>query len=288
MPSDPATDVSAALHRLAGHPDLTDGLAAAREACTQLRWHPALRRRTAQVRAESAVRAAHASASLAGARWPLASVREAVAGVRPFPDDPSGATVHGAVRAIAAAQRLEPTWASAPLQAVAGLHTAACADLLPADELGRPRSDGRSARDGADLVDRAGTPVPAVAPADLPARLASLTDLLTAAADLPALVVAGLAHAEVAVARPFVAGNGVVARALCRMVVTARGLDPTGVAVWEAALVAAGTDYPKALVEYATEPDGVVRWLAFFADMVVAGAEEGRRAADAVLTGRTA
>ncbi len=288
MSSDPSTDVSAALQRLTGHPDLVGPLATARDACTQLRWHPALRRRSPQARAEAAVRAAHASASLAGARWPLAAVREAVAGVRPFPDDASGATVHGAVRAIAAAQRLEPTWASAPLQALAGLHTAACADLLPADRLGRPRGDDEPARDGADLVDRHGVAVAAVPAADLPARLASLADLLTAPADLPALVVAGLAHAEVAVARPFLAGNGVVARALCRTVVTGRGLDPTGVAVWEAALVAAGTDYPKALVEYATEPDGVLRWLAFFADMVVAGAEEGRRAADAVLVGRTA
>jgi hypothetical protein len=287
VPSEPAADPSLALRRLAGHADLTDALAVARDACTQLRWHPALRRRGAQARAESAVRAAHASASLAGARWPLASVREAVAGVRPFPHDPSGATVHGAVRAVAAAQRLEPTWASAPLQAVAGLHTAACADLLPADQLGRPRSGTQLAGDGADLVDRHGRAVAAVPVEDLAARLATLTDLLTAPADLPALVVAALAHAEVAVVRPFVAGNGVVARALCRMVVTARGLDPTGVAVWEAALVAAGTAYPKALVEYATEPDGVVRWLTFFADMVVAGADEGRRAADAVLTGRT-
>ena len=170
---------------------------------------------------------------------------------------------------------------------MAGLHTAACADLLPADQLGRPRSGDEVAGDGADLVDRHGRAVPAVPVEDLPARLATLTDLLTAPADLPVLVVAGLAHAELAVMRPFVAGNGVVARALCRTVVTGRGLDPTGVAVWEAALVGAGTDYPKALVEYATEPDGVLRWLTFFAAMVVAGADEGRRAADAVLTGRS-
>ncbi|MGZ4613870.1 MAG: hypothetical protein ACXV1K_11980, partial [Kineosporiaceae bacterium] len=103
----------------------------------------------------------------------------------------------------------------------------------------------------------------------------------------PALVVAGIAHAEIATLRPFVTGNGVVARALCRALVVGRGLDPTGVAVWEAGLLAAGPPYPLALAAYGQGTADAVRdWLVLFARSVVDGADEGVRVADAVLAGR--
>lgn len=66
-----------------------------------------------------------------------------------------------------------------------------------------------------------------------------------------------------------------------------RGLDPTGVAVWEAALLDAGPGHPAALAGYATgTSDGVAGWIRFFAAMVEAGADEGRAICDAVLAGR--
>ena len=129
--------------------------------------------------------------------------------------------------------------------------------------------------------------MPAPEGAALTARLAGLYDLMAAPPSSPALVVAALVHAEIATVRPFVAGNGLVARALCRAIVVGRGLDPTAVAVWEIPLLAAGPRYPLALGAYAAGgSEGVVGWLLFFAQAVVDGAAEGRAVCDAVLAGR--
>ena len=140
---------------------------------------------------------------------------------------------------------------AAPLQVLARLHVVAAAGLVPDDALGRPRLPGEAPGDGADLLRADGSPLPAADPAELPGRLGALADLLAAPAPVPALVVAALAHAEIATLRPFVAANGVVARAVCRALLVGRGLDPSGVAVWEAALLAAGPPYPLALAGYA-------------------------------------
>ena len=278
---------AAAIDRLTALPGVLDAVEAARQACTALRWHEALRRRSAEAAAEAAVRAARASAALAGGRFPLDLVRDVVRGAAVLPDDPAGRTALGAVRAIAQVERLSATWTRSPAQALARLHTAATAGLLPDEDVGRPRRPGERPGDGADLFEPSGAEVPAPEGPALAARLATLSQVLAAPATSPALVVAALAHAEVAVARPFAAGNGVVARAVCRAIVVGRGLDPTAVAVWEVALLAAGPAYPLALGAYASgTPEGVTRWLLTFADAVVAGAAEGRAVCDAVLAGR--
>jgi hypothetical protein len=102
------------------------------------------------------------------------------------------------------------------------------------------------------------------------------------------LVVTAVVHAEVVSSRPFVRGNGVVARALSRAVVHARGLDPTGVAVVEAGHAAqGGPAYLGALAAYATgSTDGVRLWLEHCADAVVAAAHAGEEVCDAVRAGR--
>jgi hypothetical protein len=276
-----------ALDQLIALPGVADAVDAAREACTALRWHQALRRRTAEAAAEASVRAARASAALAGGRFPLDLVRDVARGAAAFPDDAAGRTALGAVRAVAQAEQLGTAWARSPAQALARLHVAAQAGLVPDDALGRPRGPGELPGDGADLLDATGTPVPAPVGRALTARLGALADLLTVAPSTPAPLVAALALAEVATARPFVSGNGVVARALCRAVVVSRGLDPTAVAVWEVALLAAGPRYPLALAAYAGgTTDGVAGWLRLFAQAVVDGAGEGRAVCDAVLAGR--
>jgi hypothetical protein len=275
----------AAIERLAALPGVAGAVDDAREACTRLRWHPALRRRAAEARAEAGIRAVRASAALGGARLPVDLVRDVARGAADFPPDASGRAARGVLRAHAEAEALTPGWDRAPLQVLARLHVVAAAGLVPDDALGRPRLPGEAPGDGADLLRPDGRALPAVDPAELPGRLAALADLV--AAPGPALVVAALAHAEIATLRPFVAANGVVARAVCRALVVGRGLDPTGVAVWEAALLAAGPPYPLALAGYAegTE-DGVRSWLLLFARAVADGAGEGAAVADAVLAGR--
>ena len=275
------TEIAEQLTWIAGMPGVDDAVQAAREACTALRWHPALRKRTAEARAVATIRAARCSAALEGARYPVSLIRDVARGAATLPDDASGRLAGGALRALSQARELEKTIAGAPSQALARLHVAAAAGLLPDAELGRPRVGGQPPGDGV------GDPNQAPIGTALNARLAGISDLLAAPAQAPALIVAALVHAEVITARPFSAGNGVVARAVARTVVIGRGLDPMGVVVWEAAHLDAGPGYVQALLGYASgRPDGVAGWLIHCADAVVKGAGEGQLICDAVLAGR--
>src|SRR5204863_7083319 len=141
--------------------------------------------------------------------------------------DAAGRTAQGALRAHAEAEALPPGWERTPLQALARLHVVAAAGLVPDAALGRPRAAGEVPGEGADLLTAGGAALPAADAAELPGRLAALVDLVAAPPAVPALVLAGIAHGEIAAMRPFVSGNGVVARALCRALVVGRGLDPT-------------------------------------------------------------
>jgi hypothetical protein len=281
-PAPPApSPVGDAIARLAELPGVDDAVAAARAACTELRWHEALRRRGAEARAEATIRSARCSAALEGARYPVPLIRDVARGAATLPDDASGRLALGALRALCTARELEGNLAAAPAQVLARLHVAAAAGLVPDEALGRPRRAGQRPGDGVGEPDQA--PVGQA----LAARLAGIGDLLAAPAAAPALVVAALVHAEVLTARPFVAGNGLVARALAHAVIVGRGLDPMGVVVWEGAHLDAGPAYQQALLGYvAGGAEGVAGWLGHCAEAVVKGAGEGRVICDAVRAGR--
>lgn len=261
------TDAAARLCDLAG---VTEAVAAAREACEKLRWHPAMRRRSAQVRAEATIWQAWASATLDGARLPLEVVRAAGVGAHALPQDPVGDAVGGALRAAAEADRLAEGGGrllrSAPRQALARLHLAAAEGLTPTADLGRPRTDSSPA---------------------VQTRLGGVLDLLAGGSTAPAAVVAAIVQAEVTQADFFVGGNGVTARALARALSIGLGLDPMGAAVPEFAMVTDQQAYQHALAGYASATaDGVGHWLRYYAGCVVSGAEHGRQLADSVLVGR--
>ncbi|HET8599023.1 MAG TPA: hypothetical protein VFL99_01770 [Segeticoccus sp.] len=274
----PAPDLSAVL----GLPGVAEATERAREACTSLRWHQALRRRTAEAAAESRVRGARASAALEGAEVDVDLVRDLVRGARPWPahPDPVEETLRAAVRATAESERVPDLLRQAPAQALARLHLT-CAGLVADEELGRPRQGDETARELADLGSAPSTD-------EVAQRLRGISDLVLADDAAPALVVAALVHAEIAVVRPFTRGNGLVARAVERALIQSRGLDPTGVAVPEVGHLREGTaGYVGALGAYAGgTARGVALWLVHCADAVVAGAGEGGRIADAVLAGR--
>ena len=66
---------TAAVGRIVELPEVAEGVRQAREACAGLRWHPALRRRGEEARAEATIRAARCSAALEGARYPTSALR---------------------------------------------------------------------------------------------------------------------------------------------------------------------------------------------------------------------
>jgi Fic family protein len=257
-------------------PGVADAVERARVACEELRWHEAYRRRWREVRAEAGLRATRASATLEGARIPLSVVRS-LATTGGFDDEPVAA---GALRATVVVEELMPALgargaaALPPFgQLLARLHAAATGGWLPAEHVGRLRTD----LPPADLT--------GLGPALLGDALAARVDLLAAtvaSSRAPALVVASVVHGELLTLRPFRAGNGVVARAMARLLATTGGLDPTGSVVESWSL----NPYLGAAAGFATgTPAGVSGWIMACSSAVVDGAARARSIADGVLAG---
>lgn len=196
--------------------------------------------------AEAAIRAARASSVLDG-------------GAPRLPADglQSGPILAGALRVAEAVQggqtALVSVWQRAPLQALARLHVLAAADLVDEDRLGRPR-------DGADVSH----------------RLDLLAELVTGGTAVPAAVLAAVAHGEMLTLRPFGTADGVVARAVSRLITRASGLDPHGLGVPEVYWMRRAGEYRAAAGRYATgTPQGLSEWLM----MCFRGLQDGARQA---------
>lgn len=241
----PSTDP---LSHLTGLEGLPSGYAAARDAIDSVLRDRGLRRTSPETTAESLLRGAHASAVLEGSASSLAEVR-----------DGSGDEIAAdAVRVSTEALGLAPLLSRAPLQALARLHTLAGSASVPEGRLGRPRDDASAE------------------------RLRGLGQLLLAPTEAPALLVAALVHAELATATPFPSHNGIVARAAERLVLVARGVDPTSLVVPEAAHLALRPAYESNLRGYATGGTaGVHSWLVYTTEAFAAAAEASPLVRDA-------
>lgn len=248
MPADPPTDPSAAradlpvdpLARLAELEGVRSGLAAARDGIDALLRDRGLRRSTPDLTGESLLRGAHASAVLDGSASSLEQLRTGQA------DDPAQAALRVSTEVLG----LAPLLQTSPLQALARLHTLAGKGTVDEDLLGRPRDAARAA------------------------RLNDLARLLVAETSAPALLVAAVAHAEIATLAPFASHNGLVARATERLLLCARGVDTLSLTVPEAGHLALRREYESNLRAYRDGgPTGVHAWLLYAAEAFVAGAE---------------
>lgn len=228
------------LARLAELEGVGSAMAATRDGIDALLRDRGLRRTTPELTAESLLRGACASAELEGS---VSTAEEIRAGG-------GDAIARSAVRLSSELLALVPTLQSAPLQALARLHTLAAKDDVEDVDLGRPRSP------------------------EAAARLRDLAATLTAPTSAPALVVAAVAHAEVATAAPFVSHNGVVARALERLLIVGRGVDAKSLVVPEAGHLALRRAYSSNLRGYAEGgAPGVHAWLLYATEGYAAGAE---------------
>jgi hypothetical protein len=237
----------------------------ARDAIERLRANDVLRRRRADVAAESTLRAARASAALDGVVWTLDEVRSVDRRRRP-----GAGVVYGALRAAAAVSELSHAFERAPRQVFARLHALAAAGLVDDEDLGRPRHG-----DACDDDVLAGLGTPPAAQSVVP-RLEALTGLVLAATATPAPVLAAVVHGELLALRPFARANGVVARAASRLVLRSRGLDPDGLAVSEVGHLDDPTSYVDACRGYATgEASAVAAWVVHCCGAMVLGAQEG-------------
>jgi hypothetical protein len=274
------TDVLAPLLDLPGIPD---AVARARTAVDGLLSHRVLRRRSAEVTAESALRGARASAELEGAGIELERLRgQLLAGgtvTLPSKDERGARVVEGAVRLHADLGSVLASWKHSPRQALARLHVLAAAEIAPDESLGRPRVVGASYDDVLDLG-------PAPDPLEVGARLDGLSRVLTSPTVAPAVVVAAVVHGELLALRAFGSLDGLVARAAARLVLVERGLDPKAVSAPEVGHSELHHEYGEAARAYVHGgPAGVARWIDHCATAVALGAREGLAVCEAILRG---
>lgn len=230
---------------------VADAAEEAREALGRAHRHRTNLRGWPKTAAEAALRAARASSVLDG-------------GPLQFPADGTDPVLAGALRVAEALEggegSLVGVWRRAPLQALARLHSLAAADLVDDDVLGRPRTD------------------PEVGP-----RLEMLAELVTGGSRVPAAVLAGVAHGELLTLAPFGSADGVVARAVSRLITIASGLDPHGLGVPEVHWMRRSNDYRSAARGFASgTPDGLSAWLVLSSEGLHAGAREALAIAQAM------
>jgi len=215
------------------------GFAAARDGVDALLRDRGLRRTTPEQTAESLLRGAHASAVLEGSGSTLDQVR----------NGGGDEVAQAALRVSAELLSLVPVLARSPLQAFARLHALAGSGAVEDDRLGRP-------------VEAAAAE-----------RLATLAQTLLATT-APAMLVAAVAHAELAVVSPFASHNGIVARAVERLLLVARGVDPASLVVPEAGHLALRQEYESNLRGYRDGGRaGMHAWLLYAAEAYARGAE---------------
>src|SRR6201996_5602105 len=239
------TDPLAPLMELPGVAAASDQ---AREVLGRAHRHRANLRRWPVTAAESALRSARASGGRHG-------------GGRKVDDQIDVSAIGDPVfaGALRVAQALEGgetnlvgVWQRAPLQALARLHMLAAADRVDESRLGRPRTD------------------PEVAP-----RLELLAHLVSGGTTAPAPVIAAVAHGELLTLAPFGTADGVVARAVSRLVTIATGLDPHGLGVPEVEWMRRTADYREAARGFADgTAEGVATWLVLCCRAMRTGAQE--------------
>lgn len=195
-----------------------------------------LRRTRPAQTAESLLRGAHASAVLAGSSATIEEVRDGVG------DEVSRA----AVRMSTSLLSLVPVVEQSPLQAFSRLHVLASGS----EDGGRPVS------------------------AESASRMTGLAETLQARTSAPALVVAALAHAEIVTVAPFASYDGLVGRAVERLVLVSRGVDPASLVVPEAGHLELRREYRSNLRGYAEGGQGGLHaWLLYAAEAQARGVE---------------
>lgn len=207
----------------------------ARDALARAHRHRANLRGWPVTAAEAALRAARASSVLDGV--PLKRVTQ-------LDEQAAGDPVFGGALRVALAleggeTNLVAVWQRAPLQALARLHTLAAAGRVDEDQLGRPRAD-----------------------AEVGPRLELLADIVSGGSRVPVPVLAAVAHGELLTLAPFGSADGVVARAVSRLVTIAGGLDPHGLGVPEMTWMRHAANYRDAARGFAgATQDGLATWL---------------------------
>lgn len=255
--------------RIAALPGVEEAVDEARSAVDRLLAHRILRRRSAEVSAEAALRGARASAALEGVPVALDELRQGE----------GGPAAQGALRVSGELGALTDVWRQAPRQVLARLHLLAAAGCVPEGELGRPREVGQAASDPLELGSPPG-------PEEVAARLSTLSELLISGRKAPAIVVSALVHGELLALRPFGWGDGTIARAAARLTLVERGLDPKQLTALEVGHAELSTAYPQAMRCYMSgTPDGLASWIQHCTEAITIAARDSLAICESLLRG---
>ncbi|GAA2092429.1 hypothetical protein GCM10009841_01380 [Microlunatus panaciterrae] len=160
----------------------------------------------------------------------------------------------GAVRLSTELIDLAQLIRTSPGQVLARAHTLLAHGQAPEESLGRLRPGG-----------------------EVSERVRGLNQTLTGRTEAPALVLAAVAHAELATLVPFGPGDGILGRAVEHMILISAGLDPRAATVPAAGHLRAerqGGSYFASLTSYRSgTARGVRDWLIHCARAVAYGAE---------------
>lgn len=255
-------DLAQQLRLAAASSEMLGAAKAARAALDQVAWDRGVRSQAKAVAARSAWAGALANASFEGAELPAGAAVDVVAGNAP--DSPMSRVVIAATDLAGQSARFSQLLASAPLQCLAESATLVGRGFMPAAELGRPRTG--PADDPLHLPNLPAAAV--VAPA-----LVELGQVLRAA-DEPAVLVAAVTHAHLALLLPLTWGSGLIARTMIRCTLAARSVDPDMLGVPEVGLVRLGRPrYVRGLAGYSDRSQsGLANWVSVFCGALESGA----------------
>ncbi len=239
-------------------PGVGEAAAQARTSFDAMLWDRQLRKVAEELSRRSALAGAASSAGIDGIEieWRVWEAGQAA------DDTPMGKAAAGVVALYAQLPTLRQVWETAPLQALAKVHALVAVPVTPED-VGRPRTG--PPQDPLHIGD-------APQAGDVAPRLGDLARRLGTGTQAPALVVAAVVHAELMTLQPFTYGSGLVARAVDRLVLGGRGVDPDNWSVPEAGLHAQGRSaYARALRGYAGGDVG--GWVTFYCAALAEGTQ---------------
>ena len=242
------------LEQLLKRDDVSTALSAARDDIDAVLWRRDIRTAANEVASASIERGARASAMIDGADLVV-------------PDQsPMGRVLGSALLLTSSVPSQIGTWGKAPLQVIAHLHALTATGFEDSATLGRPRS-GTETDDPLKIGS-----LPEVA--TLAPSLMALSSLVTRQTDLPGLLLAALVHNEILWLRPFTWGSGLIGRALVRVVLAERGIDPSPFTIPEHGFAESGRPaYVQAIRNYGLgTTDGVAQSVIWFSASCAIGA----------------
>lgn len=232
------------------------------KAIDELMWNRTVRRHKDALIPYTRRIAGFATAALDGAQMPKDPTMEPEV-------SPMGSLADQGLLVTAEADLQRLAFRTEPLKVLARLHTFVSTD----EDRGRPRTTN-------DVNDplRLGS----LPPHDvLQERMSQLVDLVIES-KAPSILVAAIAHAELATLRPFTQGSYLVARASTRLILAARDVDNDGLVMSEyGAFLLGRPAYVKALTGYISgTQEGVASWVAWQGQAIQRGIEMAKELAE--------